>query len=80
VNIRVPTAAERLGDFYSTVIASGPFAGTIPAIYDPTQPGQPQFIYNGKSNVIPPSSIASQAIALLTCSTPNCQPVSGCWH
>ena len=31
----VPTAAERLGSFSDTVIASGPYAGTVPTIYDP---------------------------------------------
>lgn len=31
----VPTAEERLGNFSDTVIASGPYAGTVPTIYDP---------------------------------------------
>ena len=31
----VPTEAERLGNFSGTVIASGPYAGTVPTIYDP---------------------------------------------
>jgi len=31
----VPTEAERLGNFSDTVIASGPYADTIPTIYDP---------------------------------------------
>ncbi len=31
----VPTEAERLGSFSDTVIASGPYAGTVPTIYDP---------------------------------------------
>ena len=31
----VPTAEEREGDFSDTVIASGPYAGTVPTIYDP---------------------------------------------
>jgi hypothetical protein len=30
----VPTEAERLGNFADTVIASGPYAGTVPTIYD----------------------------------------------
>ena len=32
----VPTAAERMGDFSSTVIATGPYAGTVPTLYDPS--------------------------------------------
>ncbi|MGA2888410.1 MAG: TonB-dependent receptor [Terracidiphilus sp.] len=63
----VPTSEERSGNF------SG-----LAAIYDPTQPGQPQFNYNGTLNVIPPSYLktpaAKAAQALLTCATPNCQP------
>ena len=31
----VPTLAERAGDFSDAVIASGPYAGTVPTIYDP---------------------------------------------
>ena len=31
----VPTAAERVGNFSDTVIASGPYAGTVPTLYDP---------------------------------------------
>ena len=31
----VPTLEEREGDFANTVIASGPYAGTVPTIYDP---------------------------------------------
>jgi len=31
----VPTKAERLGNFSDTVIASGPYAGTVPTLYDP---------------------------------------------
>jgi trimeric autotransporter adhesin len=50
----VPTLAERGGDFS----ASG-----LPAIYDPAT--QQQFVYNGTPNVIPPSSITPQAVALL---------------
>jgi hypothetical protein len=50
----VPTVAERGGDFS---------AAGLPAIYNPET--QQQFIYNGTKNVIPPASIASQAIALL---------------
>jgi hypothetical protein len=64
----VPTDAERGGDFS---------AAGLPPIYDPVT-GQ-QFIYNGAPNVIPPTgaagqSISPQATALVTCSTPNCQP------
>jgi hypothetical protein len=50
----VPTAAERGGDFS---------AAGLPAIYNPTT--LTQFAYNGTKNVIPPSSIVSQATALL---------------
>lgn len=50
----LPTAAERAGDFS----ASG-----LPPIYDPAT-GQ-QFNYAGAPNVIPPTQIAPQAIALL---------------
>ena len=50
----VPTLAQRAGDFS---------AAGQPAIYNPTT--QQQFIYNGTPNVIPPSSISSQATALL---------------
>jgi hypothetical protein len=32
----VPTAEERQGNFSDTVIASGPHAGTVPTIYDPS--------------------------------------------
>ena len=31
----VPTEEERLGNFSDTVIASGPYAGSVPTIYDP---------------------------------------------
>ena len=31
----VPTVEEREGNFADTVIASGPYAGTVPTIYDP---------------------------------------------
>lgn len=50
----VPSLAQRSGDFS---------AAGLPAIYDPAT--QQQFAYNGTTNVIPPGSIAPQAIALL---------------
>ncbi|MGH9358843.1 MAG: hypothetical protein ACRD1O_06685, partial [Terriglobia bacterium] len=55
----VPTLAERLGDFSSTVIPSGPLAGTIPTIYEPfTDTSFP-------SNRIPVTSFNSAASGLL---------------
>lgn len=55
----VPTLAERSGDFSSLMNSSG---NVIP-IYDP-QTGQ-QFSYNGRANVIDPSRITAQSLALL---------------
>ena len=52
----VPTAAELSGDF------SDP---AFPAIYDHSQPGNPQFSCNGKLNVICPGRIDQSAQAIL---------------
>ncbi len=63
----VPTDAERAGDFSAT---------GLPVIYDPQNPGSQFFdTVTNKYNVIPYARFAnSPAVALLTCSTPNCQP------
>ena len=60
----VPTQAERQGDFSDTVLASGPYAGTVPAIYDPlsgTTGARTPFI----GNVIPTGRLNSAATGLL---------------
>ncbi len=60
----VPTLAERGGDFSQTVISSGPFAGTVPTIYDPTSnPSGPRQAFQG--NIIPTSMLAPAAVGLL---------------
>jgi hypothetical protein len=60
----VPTAAERLGDFSGAVIASGPFAGTVPGIYDPQSSATgARTAFTG--NVIPPPRLDSAALGLL---------------
>ncbi|HMV84144.1 MAG TPA: TonB-dependent receptor [Blastocatellia bacterium] len=70
---RVPTAAERAGDFSAT---------GLPAIFDPagtTAPaGRTQFQSGGKLNVIPTNRISQQAIALLNkyIPLPNFTPAS----
>ncbi|MHB8734683.1 MAG: outer membrane beta-barrel protein, partial [Terriglobales bacterium] len=55
----VPTAAERAGDFSSTLVPNGPGAGNPVQIYDPTT-HQP---FTG--NVIPQSRLDPAALALL---------------
>ncbi|HEV2498779.1 MAG TPA: TonB-dependent receptor [Terriglobia bacterium] len=60
----VPTAAERNGDFSQTVIPSGPFAGTVPTIFEPSlTPGARTPFPN---NQIPTSMINSAASGLLS--------------
>jgi hypothetical protein len=60
----VPTAAERGGDFSSTVIASGPHAGTVPTIYDPLSSATgTRTPFTG--NIIPPERLNSAALGLL---------------
>ena len=60
----VPTAAERQGDFSSTVITAGPYAGTVPTLYDP-QSGPPGSRTAFPDNVILPGRINSAALGLL---------------
>jgi hypothetical protein len=54
VNTRVPTTLQKTGDFseFSSVIVKDPLTGQ-------------QFSYNGKANVIPPSRLDPNAVALL---------------
>ena len=61
----VPTEAERLGSFSDTVIASGPYAGTVPTIYDPLSSATgARTPFTG--NAIPPLRLNSTATGLLT--------------
>jgi outer membrane receptor protein involved in Fe transport len=70
---RVPTAAERAGDFT---------AAGLPNIFDPagsTAPaGRTQFQFNGRNNVIPTNRISPIAVALLNkyIPLPNFTPAS----
>ncbi len=57
----VPTAAQLAGDF------SDP---RLPAIYDHSQPGSPQFQCNGTLNVICPNRLDATALKLLNVSYP----------
>ena len=60
----VPTAEERLGNFSDTVIASGPYAGTVPTIYDPLLSATgARTAFAG--NVIPNPRLNSAATSLL---------------
>ncbi len=60
----VPTPEERGGDFSKSVITSGPFAGTVPTIYDPqSNPLGPRQAFKG--NIIPPSRLDPAALGLL---------------
>jgi hypothetical protein len=59
----LPTAAERQGDFSATTIVSGPDAGTMPVIYQPTASLGPRTAFQG--NVIPPSMLNSAALGLM---------------
>jgi outer membrane receptor protein involved in Fe transport len=59
VLMRVPTAAERAGDFSATgVNIFDPAGNTAPA-------NRAQFEFNGKKNVIPSNRLSPQALALL---------------
>jgi len=58
----VPTPAELGGDFT---------APGLPAIYDHSQPGDPQFQCNGVLNVICPNRLDSSALALFAKSYPG---------
>jgi len=60
----LPTPAEREGDFSDTVIASGPYAGTVPTLYDPLSSAtgaRTAFQYN----MIPKLRMDSAALGLL---------------
>ncbi|MGH9430655.1 MAG: carboxypeptidase regulatory-like domain-containing protein [Terriglobia bacterium] len=60
----VPTPAEREGDFSQAVIPSGPFAGTVPTIYNPqSNPLGPRTAFPG--NIIPATLINPAAKGLL---------------
>ena len=60
----VPTAAERMGDFSSTVITSGTYAGTVPTLYDPTSSATgARTAFSG--NVIPQLRLDSAATGML---------------
>ena len=60
----VPTPAGRTGDFSETLIPSGPFAGTVPILYDPkSNPLGPRTPFPG--NQIPASKLDSAAVGLL---------------
>jgi len=60
----VPTLAERRGDFSQSIIASGPYAGTVPTIYDPLSSALgPRQAFAG--NVVPTSRLDAAALSLL---------------
>jgi hypothetical protein len=60
----VPTVAERNGDFSSTIIASGPYAGSVPTIYDPpASRAGTRTPFPG--NIIPPQRLNPAAQGLL---------------
>ena len=60
----VPTLAERSGDFSDATIASGSYAGQVPAIYDPlTSATGARTAFSG--NVIPTQRLNSAALGLL---------------
>lgn len=60
----VPTLAERGGDFSQAVTPSGPFAGTVPTLYNPfSNPAGPRTAFAG--NVIPSNMIDKAAAGLL---------------
>ena len=72
VLMRVPTAAERAGDFSATgVNIFDPAGNTAPA-------NRAQFEFNGKKNVIPSNRLSPQALALLNkfIPLPNFTPAS----
>ena len=60
----VPTAAERIGDFSQAFVPSGPLAGTVPTIFDPssaTRGTRTPFV----GNRIPSQRFDSAAVGLL---------------
>lgn len=59
----VPTAAERGGDFSSTLIPSGQFAGTVPTIFEPSTTAGARTPF--PNNQIPSTMISSAASGLL---------------
>ncbi|TAM83915.1 MAG: hypothetical protein EPN47_03655 [Acidobacteria bacterium] len=59
----LPTVAERQGDFSATTIVSGPGAGTMPIIYQPTSSPGPRTAFPG--NVIPSSMLNSASLGLM---------------
>jgi hypothetical protein len=60
----VPTAAERAGNFSDAIIASGPYAGTVPTLYDPLSSATgARTAFTG--NVIPTLRLDSAATGLL---------------
>jgi Carboxypeptidase regulatory-like domain/TonB dependent receptor len=72
VLMRVPTAAERAGDFSATgVPIFDPAGNTAPA-------NRAQFEFNGKKNVIPTNRLSPQSLALLNkfIPLPNFTPAS----
>jgi outer membrane receptor protein involved in Fe transport len=72
VLMRVPTAAERAGDFSATgVNIFDPAGNTAPA-------NRAQFEFNGKKNVIPTNRLSAQSLALLNnfIPLPNFTPAS----
>jgi hypothetical protein len=60
----VPTVAERAGDFSQALIPSGPFAGTVPVIYNPAS-GASGSRTPFAGNVIPASMMNPAAVGLL---------------
>lgn len=61
----VPTAAERLGDFSGALIPSGPYAGTVPTLYDPLSSATgARAAFMG--NIIPTPRLNSAATGLLS--------------
>jgi len=60
----VPTLEEREGDFADTVIASGPYAGSAPTIYDPLS-GAAGARTAFMGNAIPTPRLNSAALGLL---------------
>ena len=61
----VPTSAERGGDFSDTVIASGPYARTVPTIYQPSSSATAART-SFPGNIIPTPQLNSAAVGLLT--------------
>jgi len=61
VTTTVPTAAELAGDFS---------APSLPAIYDQSQPGNPQFQCNGVLNVICPNRLDQTALKIFAATYP----------